>query len=239
MRSHGGGAGRVADIEGMTTAKIVAHGATLTTHAVRAAGTARVSVAGRAVPLGVIVAAGSGAAVLLAVGLWAASWRLGDESGGAGVGAGTGGGVGSGVAYRSMHYLALPSGKVNIGLPQRFHEPGVYEQYRDRGFFLVTHPSGFLAAISAVCPHDHSGVTYDDKRDQYRCPTCGSRFDRNGLVLGSSAATRPLERLRLTRIGFYGRKTDALYVDPGTRYRQDENEWSKPPSMHALSDAGE
>lgn len=132
-----------------------------------------------------------------------------------------------------LDIINLPSRPFNIGHPDLYKEPGVYDDFRtSHGVWIVSVDEKFLVVLSAVCPHDGYGTAYKPLPNQFRCVNCGSRFDTDGINRGSSQAERPLERLHISLTGRYGDEHREMLIRPTKRYRQDLNEWSERPSMY-------
>ena len=147
----------------------------------------------------------------------------------AGSASASGGASGSAVAERSF----------TIGTIREYQRPGVDGTYaRSHGVYLVSN-HGMLVALAAECTNpDHSptAVRYDDVAGIYRCTRCGAKYTRNGLNIGESMTTRPLERCRLRNSGpIYDPQTH-LMVDPGKRFRQEDNQWSQHTSYFPLDE---
>lgn len=75
--------------------------------------------------------------------------------------------------------------------------PGGALVFRDERLALLRDGAGFYA-LSLVCTH--LGCTVTVSEDALSCPCHGSRFDRQGKVLGGPA-DRPLVRLIVERHG--------------------------------------
>ncbi|MEM9914788.1 MAG: hypothetical protein AAF911_07500 [Planctomycetota bacterium] len=142
-------------------------------------------------------------------------------------------------AVAATHRSNVTSGSFDIGLPQKYQRNGVYTQFaKSHGVYLVS-GHRMLVALAAECTnerHSPSVVRWEPEVGIFRCPTCGAKFTRDGLNRGTSQAERPLERCRIRASGkIYDRNT-TLVVDPGKRFRQEEQEWSKHTSFFPLEE---
>ncbi len=119
-----------------------------------------------------------------------------------------------------------------IGPPDLYKSFGVYTDFRkSHGVWVVSTFSSsgvMIVALSAICTHNACGTRYNRHANKFKCPCHGSSFTSDGLVSGSGRATRALERCRLDLID------GELVVNPDIRFRQDQNEWSNPYSMHII-----
>ena len=86
------------------------------------------------------------------------------------VGGCTTGGVGFPTSTRSL----------NAGAIGDYAADGVYNKFRDQGFFVVRQ-GGKLFALSAICTHRRCKLTSRPDRTFY-CPCHGSTFDATGHV---------------------------------------------------------
>lgn len=135
--------------------------------------------------------------------------------------------------YRSRHYLELDTMMFNIGTPSQYRKPGIYHDYREsRGVYIIS-DHNMLVVLSAVCPHDHSGVRYDETTNKFKCPTCLSRFTTDGLRSGKGKAPHSLSRCRIDLV------KGTLLVRPSRQFVQEydqlanpKNTWSSAPSMY-------
>jgi hypothetical protein len=128
----------------------------------------------------------------------------------------------------------------DVGLPSQFRLKRVYKKYAvSHGVYLVSN-HGMLVALAAECTNDDhapSVVRFDDVSGIYRCPACGAKYTRDGLNIGDSKTTRPLERCRIRHTGPIYDPDTTIMIDPGKRFRQEENEWSKHTSYFLLDEA--
>jgi Rieske Fe-S protein len=93
--------------------------------------------------------------------------------------------------------LAVASGErvVNAGPVGAFAADGLYEAFRDQGFFIVRQGAR-LFALSAICTHRHCKLAGVADQSFY-CKCHGSTFDPNGRVK-EGPARRDLPVLHLT-----------------------------------------
>ena len=88
---------------------------------------------------------------------------------------------------------AAPSGgqgrTIDAGPAQNYAADGVYETFRNQGFFLVR-KGGSLSAVSSWCTHRKCKLEAEPDRTFY-CPCHGSTFDPAGHVT-EGPATRDL-----------------------------------------------
>lgn len=61
-----------------------------------------------------------------------------------------------------------------------YHADGVYSQYRDLGFFVISR-GGKLSAMSSMCTHRQCKLEAEPDRT-FSCPCHGSTFDTAGHV---------------------------------------------------------
>lgn len=127
----------------------------------------------------------------------------------------------------------------DVGKPDQYRTNRVYTQYADsHGVYLVS-AHRMLVALAAECTSDKhraSAVRWEPEVGVFRCPTCSAKFTRDGLTRGTSQTGRALERCRIRASGkIYDRDT-SLIVDPGKRFRQEDQEWSKHTSFFPLED---
>ena len=70
-----------------------------------------------------------------------------------------------------------------------YHADGVYSQYRDLGFFVISR-GGKFTAMSSMCTHRRCKLEAEPDRS-FSCPCHGSTFDASGHVT-EGPATRDL-----------------------------------------------
>jgi len=78
---------------------------------------------------------------------------------------------------------------VNAGPAASFEADGLYDGFRDEGFFLIRQ-GGKLFALSAICTHRRCKLTAE-RDHSFSCRCHGSTFDPNGKVT-EGPATRDL-----------------------------------------------
>jgi Rieske Fe-S protein len=69
---------------------------------------------------------------------------------------------------------------VNAGPASNYANDGVYNNFRDEGFFVIRR-NGKLFALSAICTHRNCKLTAEPDRSFY-CKCHGSTFNQNGHV---------------------------------------------------------
>ena len=69
---------------------------------------------------------------------------------------------------------------VDAGPVSRYAADGVYDEFRDQGFFLIR-KGDKLVALSSYCTHRKCKLTTDPDRSLY-CPCHGSTFSPDGKV---------------------------------------------------------
>jgi uncharacterized Zn-finger protein len=140
-----------------------------------------------------------------------------------------------GSAYRSK----VVSGSFDIGKPDRYQAKRVYTQYADsHGVYLVS-AHGMLVALAAECTNDdhpEAWVRFEDTAGIYRCGTCGARYTRDGLKIGTSQTKVSLRRCRIRSSGHIYDPETTLVVDPDKRFTQEDQEWSKHTSFFPLEE---
>lgn len=142
-------------------------------------------------------------------------------------------------AVAGTHRSHVADGSFDIGTPDRYRSNRVYTQYADsHGVYLVS-AHGMLVALAAECTsdkHSPSEVRWEPEVGVFRCPTCSAKYTRDGLNRGKSQSERALERCRVHASGkIYDRDTTVM-VDPGKRFRQEDQEWSKHTSFFPLEE---
>ena len=142
-------------------------------------------------------------------------------------------------AVAAAHAPKVAEGSFDIGKPDQYRRNRVYTQYADsHGVYLVSGHK-MLVALAAQCTNDDhrpAMVRYETEVGIYRCTICSAKYTRDGLNRGTSQTDRPLERCRIRHSGkIYDRDT-TLIVDPGKRFRQEDQEWSKHTSYFPLEE---
>lgn len=88
-----------------------------------------------------------------------------------------------------------PGDVLDAGSLSQYAQPGVYDQFREQGFFII-HRDKQLFVLSSVCTHKGCKVKAQDDQS-FLCKCHGSRFDANGHVT-KGPAQRDLPRLQVT-----------------------------------------
>ena len=70
---------------------------------------------------------------------------------------------------------------IDAGLAADFQAPGIYDTYRNRGFFVVC-KAGSLRVVSSMCTHRNCRLKLAPDRSSFVCKCHGSTFDENGHV---------------------------------------------------------
>ncbi|MEM6458429.1 MAG: hypothetical protein AAF710_03450 [Planctomycetota bacterium] len=125
----------------------------------------------------------------------------------------------------------------DIGVPRKYRVNRVYTEFaKSHGVYLVS-GHGMLVALAAECTstkHDTTLVRWEPEVGVFRCPKCGARYTRDGLNIGDRQTRRPLERCRIRQSGKIFDRDTTLVVDPGKRFRQERQQWSKHTSFFPL-----
>lgn len=142
-------------------------------------------------------------------------------------------------AVAGTHQAKTATSSFDIGKPDQYRRNRVYTQFANsHGVYLVS-AHRMLVALAAECTNDEhrpSLVRYEPQVGIFRCPTCSAKFTRDGLNRGKSQTDRPMERCRIRASGkIYDRDT-TLVVDPGKRFRQEDQQWSKHTSFFPLEE---
>lgn len=85
---------------------------------------------------------------------------------------------------------------VDAGPLSDFQAQGVYDRFREQGFFII-HRDKQLYVLSSVCTHKGCKVRAQDDQS-FVCKCHGSRFDPNGHVT-KGPAQRDLHRLQVAQ----------------------------------------
>lgn len=93
---------------------------------------------------------------------------------------------------------------INAGAIGNYAADGLYEKFRDQGFFVVRKGEK-LFAISSSCTHRRCKLTAESNRSFY-CPCHGSKFDSNGKVTEGPA------RRDLPTLPSFTNETGELFV---------------------------
>jgi len=85
----------------------------------------------------------------------------------------------------------------DVGPASRYATNGIYDKFRNQGFFLVQQ-AGQLKALSAYCTHEGCKVTAEANRT-FHCHCHGSRFSEDGKVT-HGPAKKDLPTLRISSL---------------------------------------
>ncbi len=91
--------------------------------------------------------------------------------------------------------IQLRSVRIDAGPASAFAADGVYDRFRDQGFFILR-KGNQLTALSAICTHRRCKLEAEADKSFY-CPCHGSCFDPAGKVT-EGPATRDLPTLPTT-----------------------------------------
>jgi cytochrome b6-f complex iron-sulfur subunit len=115
--------------------------------------------------------------------------------------------------YLSPNVLHEPPLKFNAGLVEDFPLDSV-TLIVDQKSYVIRAKEGYLYAMSAVCTHLGCITGWKSEEGVIACPCHGSRFDRQGNVIGGPAP-RPLPRYLISL-----EEREELIVDKGTIVEQ-------------------
>jgi Rieske Fe-S protein len=91
--------------------------------------------------------------------------------------------------------IKMQTASIDAGPESDYANDGVYDKFRDQGFFVIRR-SGQLYAISSICTH--MGCKVKEQSDMtYHCPCHGSEYDADGKVT-HGPAIHDLRRLPTT-----------------------------------------
>jgi cytochrome b6-f complex iron-sulfur subunit len=124
--------------------------------------------------------------------------------------------------------LKEPKKQIRVGRMADFANPGVYEQYKPVGIWLVNLSPGEdkLMALSTTCTH--LGCIPNWLGDKFKCPCHGSGYYITGVNF-EGPTPRPLERFSISK--------DAdgyILVDMSKVFRSELGEWDNPESFIPL-----
>ncbi|MCC6581645.1 MAG: Rieske 2Fe-2S domain-containing protein [Phycisphaeraceae bacterium] len=114
-----------------------------------------------------------------------------------------------------------PPSVMRVGKLSDFPEPGVYEQYKPVGIWIVYLPNGELVALSTICTHLGCIPNWLPGDKIFKCPCHGSGYYQDGVNF-EGPAPRPLERYKVTLDG------DWVVVDKSVKFRQELKQWDLP-----------
>ena len=142
-------------------------------------------------------------------------------------------------AVASGHAANVASGSFDVGRPAEYRRPGVYRGFADsHGVYLVSGHQ-MLVALAAECTnpeHRSAEVRWDEVAGVFRCATCDAKYTRDGLNRGTSRARLALQRCRIRQSGQIYDPASTIIVDPGSRFVQERQEWSKSTSYFPLTE---
>ncbi|HVT87929.1 MAG TPA: Rieske 2Fe-2S domain-containing protein [Tepidisphaeraceae bacterium] len=127
--------------------------------------------------------------------------------------------------------LKEPKSVYRVGRLDEFALPGVYEQYKPNGIWLVNLSPGEkrLVALSTTCTHLGCIPNWLASENKFKCPCHGSGYHMDGVNF-EGPTPRPLERYTISR--------DAdgyIVVDKRKVYRSELGEWDAPESFIPLA----
>ena len=102
--------------------------------------------------------------------------------------------LGLGGLVRYFSYLPDPGPPTEFDLGDVASYPAGSRTLRLDIPAVIYNREGKIAAYSLICTH--LGCTVEQDGDEFACPCHGSRFDKNGVVLGGPAQ-KPLQKLRV------------------------------------------
>ncbi len=114
-----------------------------------------------------------------------------------------------------------PNPTMRAGKLADYPEPGVYEQYKGSGFWIVHLADGKLVAVSTICTHLGCIPNWLKSDEKFKCPCHGSGFSVEGVNF-EGPAPRPLERFAILLDG------DNVIVDKSKKYREELGQWIDP-----------
>jgi cytochrome b6-f complex iron-sulfur subunit len=125
--------------------------------------------------------------------------------------------------------LKEPKKQIRVGRLADFANPGVYEQFKPIGIWVVNlQPSEEkLMALSTTCTH--LGCIPNWLGDKFKCPCHGSGYYITGVNF-EGPTPRPLERFAISK--------DAdgyITIDMSKVFRSELGEWDNPDSFLSLA----
>jgi len=126
--------------------------------------------------------------------------------------------------------LKEPKKQLRVGTIPDFSMPGVNEQYKPDGIWMVNLAPGEpkLVALSTTCTHLGCIPNWLAGDQKFKCPCHGSGYYMNGVNF-EGPTPRPLERYAISK--------DAdgyVWVDKSRVFRSELGEWDDPESFIAL-----
>jgi cytochrome b6-f complex iron-sulfur subunit len=120
-----------------------------------------------------------------------------------------------------------PQTVFRVGRRSDYAEPGVYEDFKPQGFWLIHLPEGSLVALSTICTHLGCIPNWMPAEFKFKCPCHGSGFYMNGVNF-EGPASRPLERLKISMDGEW------IMVDKAIIFRSELSQWDSADSFLAM-----
>ncbi len=99
-------------------------------------------------------------------------------------------------SYLSPNVVREPPTRFAAGSPDEF-PPGSVTLNREQKVYIVRTREGAFYALGAVCTHLGCITNWKPEDNLIACPCHGSKFDRDGNVVGGPAP-RPLPRYQMT-----------------------------------------
>jgi cytochrome b6-f complex iron-sulfur subunit len=98
--------------------------------------------------------------------------------------------------YLSPNVVKEPPTKFKAGTPDNY-PPGTVTLNKEQKVFIVRAKEGYFYTLAAVCTHLGCIANWKAEEGIVACPCHGSKFDRDGKVIGGPAP-RPLPRYSIT-----------------------------------------
>lgn len=127
--------------------------------------------------------------------------------------------------------LKEPKSVFRVGRLEEFALPGVYEQYKPQGIWIVNlmPVERRLVALSTICTHLGCIPNWLAGENKFKCPCHGSGYYANGINF-EGPTPRPLERFAISV------DSDGYVIVDKTRvYRQELGQWDDPYSFISLT----
>ena len=112
------------------------------------------------------------------------------------VGIAAAGGLVLSAEYLSPNVVKEPPTIFKAGRPEEY-APGSVTLDKEQKVFIVRAKEGYFYALSAVCTHLGCIANWKSEEGIVACPCHGSKFDRDGNVIGGPAP-KPLPRFSLS-----------------------------------------
>jgi cytochrome b6-f complex iron-sulfur subunit len=126
--------------------------------------------------------------------------------------------------------LKEPKSQYRVGTPTDFGNPGVYEQYKPNGIWVVNllPNENKLVALSTTCTHLGCIPAWLAGDQKFKCPCHGSGYYITGVNF-EGPTPRPLERYAIARD-----PDGYIVVDKSRVYRSELGQWDNPESFIAM-----